>query len=444
MKTIILAIYLLIIFSVTTLNSQSIYFPPLKTDNWENISPESLGWDTSKIEQLYNFLQQNNSKAFILLKDGKIVLEKYFGNFTKDSNWYWASAGKTLTASLVGIAQEEGILSISDKTSKYLGQGWTSLDVSKEDLISIRHQLTMTTGLDDGVDNPYCTDKNCLVYKSDAGDRWSYHNAPYTLLDKVIESASGQNYNSYFTKSIRNKIGMNGIWAKVDFNNVYISTPRSMARYGILMLNRGVWASNRIIPEQYYIDMTNTSQTLNKSYGYLWWLNGKDSYMVPQTQFVFKSMLFEDAPKDVFAAIGKNGQYLNICPSKGLVFVRMGDAPGNALEVPWAYNNDIWKLLLQIINDESAVEIDDLGIKKSIFPNPSTDNIEINLDFINSKFNSLLDGQQVLKIYDLVGECVITESIQLMNSSHKTNIEQLPRGVYFLKIGNYIGKFAKI
>lgn len=88
---------------------------------------------------MYNFLEQKNSKAFILLKDGKIVLEKYFGAFTQDSIWYWASAGKTLTALLTGIAQEEGYLLITDSTSKYLGSGWTSEPPQKERLITVWH-----------------------------------------------------------------------------------------------------------------------------------------------------------------------------------------------------------------------------------------------------------------------------------------------------------------
>ncbi|HAT63910.1 MAG TPA: serine hydrolase, partial [Flavobacteriaceae bacterium] len=59
----------------------------------------------------------NDTKAFILLKDGKIVLEQYFDDFTAESNWYWASAGKTLTATMVGIAQQEGFLDITNPTS---------------------------------------------------------------------------------------------------------------------------------------------------------------------------------------------------------------------------------------------------------------------------------------------------------------------------------------
>ncbi len=65
-----------------------------------------------------------------MLKDGKIVLERYFGetiagtgSFNRDSQWYWASAGKTLTGFIVGKAQEENLLTLDQPTSRYLGVG---------------------------------------------------------------------------------------------------------------------------------------------------------------------------------------------------------------------------------------------------------------------------------------------------------------------------------
>src|SRR5688572_27813314 len=79
-----------------------LYFPPLNNSEWQTISPVSLNWDTSKLPALYNYLQQEDSRAFIVLKNGKIVLEEYFGQnilgtgpFTQSTPWYWASAGKT-------------------------------------------------------------------------------------------------------------------------------------------------------------------------------------------------------------------------------------------------------------------------------------------------------------------------------------------------------------
>ena len=86
------------------LTGQSLYFPPIGPGAWDTISPASLGWCPDRIDSLIDFVGSRNSKAFIILQDGKIVIEHYYGTFTQDSLWYWASAGKTLTAMLTGIA----------------------------------------------------------------------------------------------------------------------------------------------------------------------------------------------------------------------------------------------------------------------------------------------------------------------------------------------------
>ncbi len=330
------------------------YFPPA-SGVWETTSPEALGWNTSAISALEDFLSNTNTRAFILLQNGRIVMEKYYGTtatgapFTASSNWYWASAGKTATALLTGIARDEGHLALTDKTSRYLGNGWTSLSAAQEDRIQIIHQLTMTTGLNDATAEQDCTNPPCLQYKADAGTRWAYHNAPYTLLDKVIANATGQSFQAYFNKSLADKIGMQGLWVKVDYNNVLYSTPRSMARFGLLMLNRGDWDGKTVLAgKDYFNQMTNTSQNLNLSYGYLTWLNGKASSMYPGLQAVFPIPIAGKAPADMYAAMGKNGQLINVVPSKNLVFIRMGDNPDVSL-VPVTYQNDIWERLNAII-----------------------------------------------------------------------------------------------
>ncbi|MFD2921827.1 serine hydrolase domain-containing protein [Terrimonas rubra] len=330
--------------------SAALYFPPLTGDTWETTTPASLQWNQAAINTLYDYLEQKHTKAFIVLKDGKIVLEKYYDTFSAGSNWYWASAGKTVTAMLVGIAQAEGKLSIGDKTSKYLGTGWTHASPAKEDLITIRHQLTMTTGLDDGVTDNYCTSPECLVYKADAGSRWSYHNAPYTLLDKVIENATGQSFNQYFQQKIRDRTGMNGLWIKDGYNNVYWSTPRSMARYGLLLLAKGKWDQAAILSDAAYLEaQINSSQNLNPSYGYLTWLNGKSSYMLPSLQAKFPGMLFPNAPVDMYAALGKNDQKIYVVPSQNIVVIRMGESAGNVQLAVSSFDNELWGHLKQVI-----------------------------------------------------------------------------------------------
>ncbi|HEY6506064.1 MAG TPA: serine hydrolase [Chitinophagaceae bacterium] len=329
-----------------------IYFPPVSGTEWQTSTASSLGWNETELNNLYTFLQQKNTKAFIILKNGKIVTERYFGTFTADSLWYWASAGKTMTAMLVGIAQQEGILNINNKTSQYLGTGWTSLPLAKENLITVRHQLTMTTGLDDAVtpDND-CTSPACLVYKADAGTRWAYHNAPYTILDKVVENASGLTYNNYFQQKIRDRIGMNGIWfSGTGYNNVYYSNARSMARFGLLLLNKGKWGQTTILNDtSYFNTQVNTSQNMNLSYGYLTWLNGKSSHMLPGLQVVFPGMLVPNAPADMYSALGKNDQKVYVVPSQNLGVIRMGESAGNLQLAVSSFDNELWGKLKTVI-----------------------------------------------------------------------------------------------
>lgn len=337
-----------------TTPAPTMYFPP-SGSNWERATPASLGWDESKIPDMKSFLQTSNTRAFIVVKDGKIVIEEYLGkqsnstaDFNVNSNWYWASAGKTLTSAVVGIANSQGKINFDAKTSDYLGVGWTSLTLAQENKITVRHQLTMTTGLDDGVANKDCTDKACLIYKADPGTRWAYHNGPYTLLDGVIANATGKTLNAYLSEQLLTKIGMDGSFIKIDLNNVFISTPRSMARFGLLLLNKGKWDQTQLIPEDYITLMTTTSQNINLSYGYLTWLNGKASSMAPGSQVVFPAEITANAPDDMFAAMGKNGQLINVVPSKNLVIIRMGDVPDASL-VPFTFQNELWAKLNTII-----------------------------------------------------------------------------------------------
>jgi CubicO group peptidase (beta-lactamase class C family) len=334
----------------------TLYFPPINGSEWATMTVAEAGWDQTKINELIALAGNNSSRALLILKDGKLVVETYFGkefngttNFNANSNWYWASAGKTLTATLVGLAVKENYLALNDKSSEYLGNGWTSLTATDEQKITLLNQLTMTSGLDDGVANSDCTLPSCLQFKAAASTRWAYHNAPYTLLDKVLENASGKNLNTYLNETLELKIGLTGQFIQTGDNNVYYSTARSMARFGLFLLAKGKWNNEQILDETYFTSMTNTSQNINLSYGYLTWLNGKSSYRIPGSQINFSGSVSPNAPTDMFAAIGKNGQYINVVPSNNIVLIRMGDSPDQSL-VPFLFQDDLWAVFKEAIN----------------------------------------------------------------------------------------------
>lgn len=219
-------------------DTDKLYFPPLTGSEWSTVTPESLGWDTAAIPSLLSLLEENGTRGFILLKDGKIVMEHYFGDnltgtipFGANTLWYWASAGKVLTATLACIAEQEELLDINAPVSDYLGEGWTAMTPDREAAVTVWHQLTMTCGFDDSVYDNHNTAPEYLQYLTPPGTRWAYHNAPYTLLEEVISAAAGKSFSDYFDSRIKSKTGMNGLWAKTGHNNVYYSTTRSIARF---------------------------------------------------------------------------------------------------------------------------------------------------------------------------------------------------------------------
>lgn len=329
---------------------EGLYFPPLNSSTWETTSLSELGWNANALNELKTFLADSNTESFIVLKDGKIVIEEYFNGANASTLNPWFSAGKTLTAFTTGLAEQDGYLSIDDITSDYLGVGWTNMALEKESIITIKNQLTMTSGGDFSVSNTNCTDAICLEYLNDAGTFWYYHNAFYTLLQPVLDAAIPEGFENYFETNLEDKIGLEGLWFQNGYNSFYVSNARSMARFGLLNLNRGNWNDVQLLNETYFDAMINTSQSLNPSYGYLWWLNGKNSYRVPASTQLFSGELIPNAPDDLIAGLGANDQKLYIVPSQNLVIIRMGDSGGTSLLGPSGYDNLLWEKVNAVID----------------------------------------------------------------------------------------------
>lgn len=322
---------------------EAMYFPPSDGNaTWETKTITSLGWNQSAVLPLKDYLELKHSKSFIILVNGRIVMEEYMNGHNETTPWYWASAGKTLTATVTGIAQQEGILNINNKVSTYLGTGWTSAPLAKENLITCKNLLSMNSGLDDTLgDN---VSPSNLQYVADAGTRWAYHNV-YVKLQDVVAQASGQTWNNYFNTKLRDKIGMTGgSWiATGDGLSVYWSTTRNMARFGLLALNKGKWNGVTVVNETYFNDATNTSQNINQAYGYLWWLNGKASFHLPQSQLQFPGSIIPTGPSDMFMALGKNDQKIYVIPSKKMVVIRMGDAADSVSPALSDFDTVLWE-----------------------------------------------------------------------------------------------------
>jgi CubicO group peptidase (beta-lactamase class C family) len=106
------------------------------------------------------------------------------------------------------------------------------------------------------------------------------------------------------------------------------------------------------VNESFFAESIRTSQSINPAYGYLWWLNGKASYMVPGGQTVYEGLLVPSAPADMYAAMGAEDQRIYVIPSKNMVVIRMGDAsdPANPNFALSGFDDALWQKINAVIN----------------------------------------------------------------------------------------------
>ena len=436
--------YKIILYSITCwltvcttfpVKARQMYFPPNESNTWETISPESLGWCEEKLPDLYELLVANGTKSFLVLKDGRIVLEQYFNGHSASMQWLWFSAGKSLRATLVGIAQERGLLNISDPTSDYLGTGWTSLPTDEEASITIRNQLSMTSGLNELFFA--CITPECLRSgsPSGAGSRWAYHNGPYNLLKEVLEAASGSDLNTLTDVYIEQKIGMlTGSWIPNGNNTFYVSTARDMARFGLLILNRGVWSEQVVMEDnEYFNDMLSSSQALNPSYGYLWWLNGKESHIRPNGPASFSGPIATEAPEDLVLAAGAQGQFIAISPEQNLIMIRQGQSDNPDLAA-LSIHNEIWGFLSQVIEGNDCESVvtdvpDPANDEWTIYPNPVKDWITV---------EGVAKSESIsLQVKSMTGKTLIN------SDTNQINVSELPTGLYLLQVNSNEGQITR-
>ena len=413
------------------LRAQQLYFPPVSGTEWSVTDPQELGYDAQAIQDLYAYLGERRSDAFLLLVDGKIVLEKYWEGFPPDSVHYWASAGKTLLAAAVGIAEAEGSVDLAVPSSDYLGAGWTDCGAEAEARITVLDHLRMTTGLDEAHEF-FCTEPECLRCIADPGARWAYHNGPFTKLHDLIEAATGQTPTQFVRQRFRARTGITGAYLPLGPDNqVFFSTPRVMARYGLLLLNRGAWDGEQVIPADFHARMTRPSQPANESYGLLTWLNGQSTHMVNGSQTVFAGPLLPDAPADAYFAAGKNGQFLNVAPQSRLVWLRMGAEPvtGEEEYVGVNFNNEIWKRVNALTGGTTASRrIPEPLAGLQVFPNPAGEWVTLRWP----------DGAGRYELTDALGRRVLGGRTE--GPETKVSLQGLPAGIYRLLVYEAAGR----
>lgn len=313
--------------------------------SWETVTAADAGWDPAALDEVVAFAGSHATKSLLLVVGGRILVEHHFGvdpSFRREV----ASCQKSVVAVLVGMAVERSLLSLDDAVSDHLGPGWSAAGPGPEGSITVRHLVSMTSGLDPR-----------LQVVAPPGEVWSYNNAAYHQVQPVLEAATGRSIGALSDEWLWSPIGAtasswyerpgDGAESRDSLGNRLwglIMSARDMARFGLLVERAGSFGEGRVFdPSVFLEDALTSSSDQNPSYGYLWWLNGQEGFRLGPAGDLQPGPLIPHAPDDLVAALGKDDQKIYVSRSQQIVLVRQGDRAGSrSLETMSSFDDELW------------------------------------------------------------------------------------------------------
>lgn len=278
------------------------------------------------------YLNENNTVAFLIIKNDTIQYEKYFKGYDKISIVPSFSMAKSVTSILIGCAIEDGLIkSVEEPITNYIPE----LIKNGFRKVTIKHLLQMTSGIqfNESYINPF-GDAASFYYglqlrkeidrmklKTEPGKQFEYVSGNTQLLGLILErSLKDKTITSYLQEKIWTPLGMeyNASWSIDSKTNGIEKTfcclnarARDFAKIGRLYKNKGNWNGKQIVSQKWVETSTklDTSEGSVNFYQYQWWL---------------------PTPNEDFMAEGILGQFIYVHPSKDLIIVRLGKKEGKA------------------------------------------------------------------------------------------------------------------
>lgn len=277
------------------------------------------GFNREKFAKFLERAEQSHSDALVIMKDGKLVGEWYFGR--PPGRIEAMSATKSIVSLAIGkLIDSQKIKSLDQPVHEFFPE-WRQ---GKKQKITIRHLLNHTSGLQ----NERST--SIEIYPSpdfvrlalaaelsdDPGRKFSYNNKAVNLLAGIVKVASGKRMDDYIRDELFAPLGITDIsWELDSTGNPHAMAglqirATDLARIGQMILDGGVWKGKRIISKGWIAESTKPGQERMASCGLLWWLLSD-----------FRAMIADD---DVIAQWRKAGVSENfvkkVMPLKDQIF----------------------------------------------------------------------------------------------------------------------------
>lgn len=266
--------------------------PAVTGDGWATADCRDFGLAHEAAAELVNAICAGEAgviHSLLLVMDGHLVVEEYFHGYERDDLHRLASATKSVSSLLVGIAIDQGKISgVDAPVLSFFPTSEVPADVRWRSE-TLHHLLSMSMGLDWGPeDNLHGTGpeffQQVLARKiiHEPGTRWAYHSANVNLLAGVIKGAAGRHADLFAEENLFRPLGITAYdWSFMAEDGYRLMDgslqlrPRDMAKLGMLLRNEGNWQGRQVVSADWIQRSTSPQIATDgpEKYGYLWWLS---------------------------------------------------------------------------------------------------------------------------------------------------------------------------
>ena len=320
------------------------------------ISPEKAGIPSSKVLEFIKVLEQYklNTHSILMARGNNIFAETYYAPFDADFKHRMYSVSKSFVAIAVGLAEQEGLLSLEDKFIKYFPEYRNEQTDNLYEETTIRDLLTMRSCIAEKSPDWWAKEDRAKTYfdmssNKIPGTNFSYDSTGSMILGCIVEKLTGKPFMEYLKEKLLLDIGFSkdayclmvpGGYSHSDSG--VMCTSRELLAFARFVMNKGVWNGKRYINEEFMRaaisrqtdnDMEgHVTAEKNHGYGYLIW----------------------KAPRDGFAFIGMADQ-LAICdPETDFIFVITSENMGSEAASRMLIFHELYKTIVENLGEELA------------------------------------------------------------------------------------------
>jgi len=299
---------------------------------FKNSTPEEAGISSKHVLGFIKTLESYNfcTHSIIMARGDKVFAEMYYKPFDKDFKHRMYSVSKSFVAVALGMAIDEGLLSLDDKMVKYFPE---HVNEETPELIkeaTIKDLLTMQTAIQDGIAwfTTGTKDRTEVYFQKDGekipGTIFSYDSPGSYMLGAIVEKVTGKPFLEYMKEKALCEIGFSDDSYCIQAPGGYsfgdsgvMCTSRDLLTFARFVMNKGEWNGKQYMSALYLEDATkkqvsnaNTTDVTYGNYGY--------GYQIWK------------APRDGFAFVGMGDQFAICDPETDFIFIINSDNQGSS------------------------------------------------------------------------------------------------------------------